>query len=65
MFGLDHADNPAADSVTGFANGEKVGDGQQARTDLSVMAYAIPYLYLTIDDQAGARSAAQAARAVP
>jgi hypothetical protein len=65
MFGLDHADNPAADSVTGFANGEKVGDGQQAKTELSVMAYAIPYLYLTIDDQAGARSAAQAAKAVP
>jgi hypothetical protein len=65
IFGLDHADNPATDSVTGFANGEKVGDGQQAKTDLSVMAYAIPYLYLTADDQAGARSAAQAGRVVP
>lgn len=65
VFGLDHADNPAADSVTGFANGQKVGQGQQARTDLSVMAYAIPYLYLTADDRAGARSVAQSTKELP
>jgi hypothetical protein len=59
---MDHADNPAADSVTGFANGTKVGDGQQAKTDLAVMAYALPYLYLTEDDRAGAQSVARAAR---
>jgi hypothetical protein len=58
IFGMDHADNPAADSVTGFASGQKVGQGQQAKTDLAVMAYALPYFYLTADDRAGMRSAA-------
>lgn len=58
-FGIDHADNPSADSVTGTASGERVGSGSQARTDLAVMAYALPYLYLTEDDRAGMRSAAQ------
>ena len=54
--GLDHADNPSRDSITGESAGATQNANGQWVTDLSGMAYALEYLYPTADDAAGARS---------
>jgi len=59
QFGMDHADHPSLDSETGSAGTASFDavDGEW-ETDLSTMAYADEYLYLTADDAAGIRDLA-------
>ena len=59
MFGLTHADNPGANDVTGESEYTDLRNGRHV-TDESSMAYADNYLYLTKDDQAGAKAAKRA-----
>lgn len=56
IYGIDHAHAPGQGSLTG-ASGETTADGEFYQTDLAVMAYGEPYLYLTLDDESGARAA--------
>lgn len=56
QFGMQHADNPNRDSITGTAEGQLAATGEILKTDLSVMAYGIPYFYLTLDDLAGIKN---------
>jgi hypothetical protein len=62
QFGMDHAHDPSPSSVTGGLEVGKDLQGnavQSYRTDLSKMAYGIPYMYLTEDDLRGIRSLAK------
>jgi hypothetical protein len=56
QFGMDHADNPGPDSIMGSAVDQNGRPDVRFVTELSVMAYALPYLYLTDDDRAGISS---------
>ncbi len=53
QFGMNHADNPGADSETGPSAGAKQDENGNWTTELSTMAYADDYYYLTEDDRAG------------
>ena len=56
QFGMDHADNPKAGSLTGASSdAHKDADGQWT-TKSATMAYGLPYMYLTDDDAAGAEA---------
>jgi hypothetical protein len=56
QFGMNHADNPDLHSITGDASGMIATGSNLVRTDLSVMAYALSYFYLTADDIAGIKN---------
>jgi hypothetical protein len=61
QFALDHAHDPAANSVTGGSEINRDLEGrvvENFRTDLSVMAYSLPYLHLTDDDILGVKNLA-------
>ena len=63
-FGMMHADNPNADSITGSSATTTLNpQTHQFSTLISSMAYADQYVYLTDDDVLGISSAAEAARA--
>ena len=63
MFGMEHADNPNTDSITGNTSGAMQRSDGKWETNLSAMAYALPYAYLTEDDRAGIASAGSGLRA--
>lgn len=52
-FGMDHADNPSENSVTGGNIATRQNAAGQFVTNKSSMAYADPYFYLTEDDRQG------------
>lgn len=58
QFGMDHADNPSSQSETGASVGATQSPSGQWETELSTMAYADEYLYLTPDDKAGIKNLA-------
>ncbi|RZA24301.1 MAG: hypothetical protein EOP10_10285 [Proteobacteria bacterium] len=53
QFGMNHADDPKTDSETGSSPGSSKDMMGKWTTELSTMAYADEYLYLTADDRAG------------
>jgi hypothetical protein len=56
QFGMDHADHPSLDSVTGKSATATQNENGQWVTEQATMAYGDPYLFLTADDAAGAAS---------
>ena len=62
-FGMEHADNPDGDSVTGTSATTSKGSNGQWTTKESTMAYGKPFAYLTDDDQAGIKAATAAIKA--
>jgi len=56
QYGMDHAHHPGQDSLTGQSATTKQNAGGQWVTDISAMAYGVPYLYLTADDIAGVQA---------
>jgi hypothetical protein len=62
QYGMDHADHPGQDSVTGQSGKATRDANGQWVTDVSVMAYALPYLYLTADGVAGVQHDKQTVR---
>lgn len=60
QFGMVHADDPADGSVTGTVGDAERNDEGLFETERATMAYHVPYLYLTLDDQAGIKSMAKA-----
>lgn len=64
QFGMDHADAPNSGSVTGYSKGALEADNGIWTTELSTMAYADDYLYLTADDRAGISNLATQSAAV-
>ena len=63
-FGMMHADNPNADSVTGQSSTTSLDPvSHQFKTPISTMAYADQYVYLTEDDRLGISSGAKATSA--
>ncbi|RYZ87567.1 MAG: hypothetical protein EOP04_11385 [Proteobacteria bacterium] len=53
QFGMNHADAPKDNSETGSSPGASRDTMGKWTTELSTMAYADEYLYLTADDKAG------------
>lgn len=62
QFGMDHADNPASQSVKGAVGGSDV-DSYSSSTSEATMAYHEHFFYLTPDDEAGVESVAKSIRA--
>jgi hypothetical protein len=57
QLGMDHSDNPSPTSVTGTAkNGIDSPNSPPTPIKDAVMAYGLPYFYLTEDDIAGIKS---------
>lgn len=57
QLGMDHADNPSTNSITGTAKGGPDSPGTSpSKVKEAVMAYGLPYFYLTEDDIAGIKS---------
>ena len=61
-FGMSHADNPNADMVTGSSATTTCDSAGVCKTKESAMAYGKFFTYLTEDDQAGIKAAADAVR---
>ena len=62
-FGIKHADNPDADSITGQSGTTTFDQARnQYVTKTATMAYADQYTYLTEDDRMGMKAAAEAVR---
>ena len=55
VFGLTHADNPTSRDITGPSGSTSFENGRHVTRE-ATMAYADNYLYLTDDDQAGAKA---------
>ena len=55
VFGLTHADNPSSRDVTGPSDSTRFENGRHITRE-ATMAYADNYLYLTDDDQNGAKA---------
>lgn len=61
QYGMAHADNPSSADVTGETEGfTKVREDGKWITDISTMAYALSYFYLTLDDRVGITKAGDA-----
>jgi hypothetical protein len=56
QYGMDHAHHPGLDSLTGQSDTTTQNANGQWTTDMSAMAYGLPYMYLTADDIAGVQA---------
>lgn len=60
VMGLNHADNPSFNTITGRVTDNDLGEGKVFTTKESIMAYGDSYLYLEEDDVNGIKSVKRA-----
>ena len=64
QFGLSHADDPGRDTDTGPSAQTTLDNNEEHVTEISAMAYGLPYMYLTDDDRAGSAENAKRIRSL-